>query len=70
MSLLQSHVDCIQEYPLSLIRGRYADTYGWNSPGRTSLLGECHQNVRTWPSHALNVNRNNMFFCVWSEIST
>ena len=23
------------------------DPYGWNSPGRTSLLDECHQNVCT-----------------------
>ena len=22
-------------------------TYGWNSPGRESLLDECHQNLRT-----------------------
>ena len=24
-----------------------AHTYGWNSPGRTSWFGECHQNICT-----------------------
>ena len=44
--------------------------YDWNSLGRTSLLGKCHQNVRTLELliHWFLIEITLFFFCVWSEI--
>ena len=46
-------------------------TYGWNSPGRESLLDECHQNVRTLGLLTRSVLIGIVcFFCIWSESAT
>ena len=49
----------VSNYPLIL--------YGRTSPGCTSLLGECHQNIRTLE---LIFDQNCTFFLVWSQIGT
>ena len=52
--ILRDIYNKVEEYePIALIEHQGAmleeglTTYGWNSPGRTSLLDECHQNVCT-----------------------
>ena len=45
--------------------------YGWNSPGPTSLSGECHQNFCTLGLLTCSfLIKIACFFCVWSEMGT
>ena len=52
-----------------LVKDMLINVYGWNSPGRTSLLDECHQNVLTLGLLMCSVLIE-IACLVWSEIST